>query len=125
MVIRRPWEIATRTVTNFARLSKSSTRTRHGASTAAGLRTHLLGDHCVSAATEEVRSAAHYDAAANPAAGSIRSPNSDTRGFDFTPPLQSGSAGPPRIRDGDRQRPLPHHLYQPWRTGEILDSEKV
>src|SRR5260370_22163164 len=103
MVKRRQWEIATRTVTNFARLSKSSTRTRHGAPTAAGLRTHLLGDHCFSAVAEEVRSAAHYDAAANPAAGSIRSPNSDTHGFDFTPPLRRGSALPPPVHDRHRE----------------------
>src|SRR5258708_5206023 len=48
MLKRRPWEIATRTVTNFARLSKSSTRTRHGAPTATGVRTHLLVDHLFS-----------------------------------------------------------------------------
>src|SRR5260370_36295157 len=111
MVKRRQWEIATRTVTNFARLSKSSTRTRHGAPTAAGVRTHLLGDHRFSAVAEEVRSAAHYDAAANPAAGCIRSPNSDTHGFDFTPPLRSGSAGPPRNHADDCEPTLSQTHY--------------
>src|SRR6266853_1591025 len=125
MVKRRLREIATVTVTNFARLSKSSTRTRHGAPAPACLRSHLLGDHRFSAAAEEVRSAAHSHAAAHPAAGSTRSSKSDAYCFDSIGPLWSYSPGSDRIRDRHRQRPLPHHLYQPWCTGEVLDSEKV
>ena len=98
--VRRRPPVARSLSSEFARIQQSSTRTRHGAPAAAGVRAHLPGHHSVSTLAEEVFAAVSRASARDSGGGpAFRSAGRGLRRPRFRfPPRVPASRPRPKLR---------------------------